>query len=192
MRALLVLIASCALAAASLTGCGSDTAPENVPTPAEARRALIGSPPELAALHADANQLLPGGTDAFDRRLAELKGRPVVVNVWAAWCTPCKEEFPVLQRASVRYGRSVAFLGVNTEDVAKDARAWLDRHWVAYPSYVDADGKITEGVGVRLGIPGTVFYDRAGESVYTHQGPYREDADLESDLQQYIGAKPDL
>lgn len=193
MRALVVLIASCALAAASLSGCGSSgPSTADVPTPAEARRDLAGAPPQLAAIHAQANELLPGGTEAFDRRLAELKAArtPAVVNVWASWCDPCKEEFPVLQRASVTYGRSIAFLGVDYQDNAGHARAWLDDHWVSYPSYADGDGKITDRVGVRLGIPGTVFIGSDGEMAYLHQGPYREDADLDRDLQRYLGAKP--
>lgn len=190
MRAPVVLIACCALAVAALAGCGGDEPSATVPTPAEARAELAGSPPALASLHADANALLPGGKPAFDRRFAALRGHPFVVNVWASWCGPCKEEFPVLQRAAVRYGTSIGFLGVDTRDVAEDAAGWLRRHWVAYPSYVDADGKIADAVGIRVGIPGTVFYDRDGEQAYMHQGPYREDADFERDLQRYLGAKP--
>lgn len=191
MRVPLVLLACCALAAALVTGCGSDEpSSATVPTPAEARRALADAPAPLAALHAQSGELLPGGQDAFDRRMAQLRGHPVVVNVWASWCHPCKQEFPVFQRMAVRYGRTVAFVGVDTEDVADDARDWLDRRFVAYPSYEDSDGEITRDVGVRVGIPGTVFFDRDGEMAYLHQGPYRDDADLERDLQRYLGATP--
>lgn len=191
MRVPLVLLACCALAAALMTGCGSDEpSAETVPSPAQARRELAGAPAPLAAVHAQAGELLPGGTRAFDERMAQLRGHPVVVNVWASWCQPCKQEFPVFQRLAVRYGKSVAFLGVDTEDVAADARAWLARRFVAYPSYEDKDGEITQDVGVRVGIPGTVFFDRDGRMTYLHQGPYREDADLERDLQRYLGATP--
>lgn len=191
MRVPLVLLACCALAAAPIAGCGSgEPAAETVPTPAQARADLAGAPAPLAALHAQAGALLPGGAGAFDARMARLRGHPVVVNVWASWCQPCKQEFPVFQRLAVRYGRRVAFLGVDTEDVAADARAWLRRRYVAYPSYEDKDGEITRDVGVRVGIPATVFFDGDGEMTYLHQGPYREDADLERDLQRYLGAAP--
>jgi thiol-disulfide isomerase/thioredoxin len=191
MRPLAVLIASFALAAALLAGCGgSGSSSEPVPTPAEARVALRDSPPPLAGLHAQASELLPGGTSAFERRLATLRGHPVAVNVWAAWCSPCKQEFPVLQRAAVRYGTSVGFLGVDTRDVKGDAEDWLRRSWVAYPSYTDHDGDIADEIGVRVGIPSTVYYDRDGEWIYTHQGPYRDDKALDADLQRYLGAVP--
>lgn len=190
MRVLVVLIASCALAAASLTGCGSDDEPTvDVPTPAEARRELGGSPPQLAAIHAQASELLPGGKAALARRIEELKGYPVVVNVWAAWCGPCKREFPFLQRAAVRYGGSVAFLGVDTQDVAKDARAWLRSRWIAYPSYEDRDGEVADEHGL-LGVPSTIFFDRDGEVAYMKQGEYKDEAALEKDLQRYVGATP--
>lgn len=191
MRTPLVLLACCVLAAALLTGCGSDEpSATTVPTPAQARRELADAPPPLAALHAQASELLPGGASAFERRMAQLRGHPVVVNVWASWCQPCKQEFPVFQRMAVRYGNTVGFLGVDTEDVADDARAWLGRRYVPYPSYEDSDGTITRDVGVRVGIPGTVFIDEDGRTAYLHQGPYREDADLERDLQRYLGAAP--
>ena len=79
-------------------------------------RALAGSPAPLAALHGQANELLPGGTDAYEQRIAALRGYPVVVNVWASWCGPCRFEFPILQKLSARYGKRVAFLGVDSQD----------------------------------------------------------------------------
>jgi thiol-disulfide isomerase/thioredoxin len=191
MRPLAVLFACCTLAAASLAGCGSgSSSSEDVPTPADARAALRGAPPQLASLHAQASELLPGQEAAFGRRMQQLKGYPVVVNAWGSWCAPCKEEFPALQRAAVRYGGTVAFVGLDVKDSAGDARDWLRDHWVAYPSYVDPDEKLARRVGARVGLPTTVFYDRAGEVAYIHQGPYRDDTSLESDLQRYVGAKP--
>jgi thiol-disulfide isomerase/thioredoxin len=191
MRRFPLLIACCMLAAALLTGCGGGDEPAgDVPTPAEARAALRGSPPPLAALHAQANELLPGETAAFGRRLAELRGYPVVVNAWGSWCGPCKEEFPVFQRVATRYGGSVGFIGLDVTDPEDDARAWLRANPVPYPSYLDPDEKIARKVGARVGLPTTVLYDRDGEVAYLHQGPYKDDAALESDLQRYLGAVP--
>ncbi len=189
MRPLAVLIACCALAASLLAGCGgSSEGGGDVPTPAAARAALRGAPAPLAALHAQANELLPG--DGFDRRLAELRGHPVVVNAWGSWCGPCKEEFPVFQRMAAKYGRSVAFLGLDVTDPRDDARAWLDDHWVPYPSYVDQKEKIAREIGATVGLPTTVFFDRDGERATIKQGPFKDDKALEQYLQRYLGAVP--
>jgi len=191
MRPLAVLIACCALAASLLAGCGGSSADGgDVPTPAEARAALRGAPAPLAALHAQASELLPGGQTAFDRRLAQLRGHPVVVNAWGSWCKPCKEEFPVFQRMAARYGRSVAFLGLDVTDPSDDARAWLRDHWVPYPSYVDSDEKIARRIGATVGLPTTVFFDRDGERATIKQGPFKDDQALEQYLQRYLGAVP--
>src|SRR5581483_11196656 len=83
-----------------IAGCGT-TARNAAPSAATVTRAFKGSPPPLASLHAQGNQLLAGGPSAFKARLTRLRGYPVVVNLWASWCGPCQSEFPVYQRVSV-------------------------------------------------------------------------------------------
>jgi cytochrome c biogenesis protein CcmG, thiol:disulfide interchange protein DsbE len=176
-----------ALALASL-GCGAQESTLPAPTPAEARRELAGSPPPLDALHRQAAELLDGGPPAFRARLAELRGRPVVVNAWASWCGPCRVEMPFFQRAAVRFGRRVAFLGIDVDDPDKaDARAFLRRYWAADPSYADPDEEIARAIGVRAGLPTTVFYGRDGEVAFVHQGQYRDEQDLRADIERYAG-----
>lgn len=188
MRATFVAFGACTLVAAALaTGCGSQQSQVPVPTPSEAQTALAGSPAALAALHRQASQVLDGGTTAFDARLASLRGHPVVVNAWASWCVPCKQEFPLLQRAAVAQGRRVAFLGVDANDSAGNARRFLRSHYVAYPSYADPDERIAREIGVRTGIPTTVFYGADGKAAFVHQGPYRDEAALVADIRRYAG-----
>jgi cytochrome c biogenesis protein CcmG/thiol:disulfide interchange protein DsbE len=169
-------------------GCGSSGAGEGGGSHPNYAKALAGSPPSLAALHRQANDLLPGGQDAFEGRLAQLHGYPVVVNVWASWCGPCRFEFPTLQKLSARYGKRVAFLGINSEDSDDAAATFLREEPVPYPSYTDPHKEIFDSLGA-VGFPDTAFYDRSGKLVYLKQGPYRDDSELEADVRRYaVGA----
>jgi len=154
----------------------------------ETRAALAGSPAPLAALHAQANTLLGGGSTALKRRLAALRGHPVVVNVWASWCGPCRTEMPALQRVALQRGRSVAFVGVNLKDNRGAARRFLQTVPLTYPSYEDPSGQIYNDYAL-AGAPSTIFYDAAGHKTFTHQGPFLTAADLSRDIDRYALGK---
>jgi len=145
---------------------------------------LAKAPPPLNGLYAQGNELLDGGTSAYDKRIAELHGYPIVVNVWASWCLPCRQEFPVLQKLSARYGKKIAFLGVNSEDSSDAAATFLEEAPVPYPSYSDPGKDIYDEIG-GIGFPNTAFYDPSGKLAYVHQGAYRDDAALEEDVRNY-------
>lgn len=172
------------LAALLHSGCGNSDDEGSSGPPPNYAKALAGAPAPLAALYKQGNELLPGGADAYEQRIEQLRGYPVVVNVWASWCGPCREEFPVLQKLSARYGKEVAFLGLNSEDSDDAAATFLREEPVPYPSYTDPDKDVFDSLGAR-GFPDTAFYDRSGELVYLKQGPYREDSELEEDLRRY-------
>lgn len=173
------------LAVAVAGGCGTSEGGDYGGAHPNYAKALAGSPGPLAALHKQANDLLAGGTDAYEERLARLRGYPVVANVWASWCGPCREEFPVLQKLSARYGKRVAFLGINSEDSNDAAATFLREAPLSYPSYTDPDKNLAESLGVSVGFPDTAFYDKAGKLVYLKQGPYREGSELEADVRRY-------
>lgn len=173
------------LAALLYAGCGSSGDGESGGSHPNYEKALAGAPAPLAGLYKQGNQLLPGGTEAYEKRIAELRGYPIVVNVWASWCGPCREEFPVLQKLSARYGEKVAFLGVNSEDSDDLASRFLGENPVPYPSYTDPDKEILDSMGGLGGVPDTAFYDRSGELVYLKQGPYEENSELEADVRRY-------
>jgi thiol-disulfide isomerase/thioredoxin len=170
--------------AALLAGCGSHAKSE-APSKAAEAKAFQGSPPALASVHKDASQLLDGGTAAFKARLAALKGHPVVVNKWAAWCGPCREEFPVFQKVSVQEGKRVAFLGVDSNDNDGDAKHFLKQFPVSYPSYSDPHTKIAATMDAVAAWPTTVIYNSRGKLVNTHFGPYTSASALESDIKRY-------
>jgi thiol-disulfide isomerase/thioredoxin len=162
----------------------NDTPKSTTISAADAREQLAGAPAPLAALHAQANQLLDGGDKAFDARLKELRGHPVVVNGWASWCGPCRAEFPYLQELSVTNGKSVAFLGLNAEDNREDALKFLKQFPVSYPSYV-LPRIPTNDFGAIRGLPFMLFYDAQGKLQYVHQGGYASKEQLASDIQRY-------
>jgi len=137
----------------------------------------------LAKLYGEANELLPGGKDAFEKRVGEL-GYPVVANVWASWCGPCRFEFPLFQEASAKWGKKVAFIGVDAEDSEKEATKWLKAHPVPYPSYFETGYDYPASLKLD-GRPDTVFYNAKGELVEKHIGQYANAEALEEDIKKY-------
>lgn len=101
--------------------------------------------------------------------LAALGGRPVLVNLWASWCGPCREEMPALQAAHEQYGEQVHFLGVDSKDTTEAAAAFLDDIGVTYPQVVDPEGELLDHLGVP-GLPVTVLLDDEGRIAATHVG----------------------
>lgn len=180
-RAVLLALGLVALVA---VGCGSSADGENGGSHPDYERALAGAPAPLANLYAQEGELLSGGLDAYEKRIESLRGYPIVVNVWASWCGPCRFEFPAFQRLSARYGKRVAFVGVDSEDSDDAASTFLREEPVPYPSYTDPDKDIFDSLGAR-GFPDTAFYDRDGNLCLLKQGPYTDDADLEADIEAY-------
>jgi cytochrome c biogenesis protein CcmG, thiol:disulfide interchange protein DsbE len=154
---------------------------ETAPHP-DYRAALRGAPPPLAALYRQGDRLLGGGTAAYESRLRALRGHPVVVNDWASWCGPCRREIPLFGRAAARFGKRVAFLGVDAEDSPAAARTFLRERPLPYPSFDDPDGRISASQGPLNGYPRTAFYDRRGRLVFLKAGPYSSAAELAADV----------
>ncbi len=169
----------------------SDSPPPAAPsklTLAQMRERLAGSPPALAALHAQAGEIVSGGLPALRARLAALHGTPVVINKWASWCEPCREEFGVFQRVSLSRGREVAFLGIDSGDTDAHALAFLRSFPVSYPSFSDPGGQAGLAITDSSFTPVTVFIDRAGGE-FIHQGPFLSVGKLEQAVRRYaLGA----
>ena len=176
----LALLAGLALAAFA-AGCGSSGGGSSTHPDYAAK--LKGAPAPLAKLYGEANQVLPGGKDALEARIGEL-GYPVVVNVWASWCGPCRYEFPMFQEASAKFGKRVAFIGIDSEDSEANAEEFLAGHPVPYPSYFDPDHELAASLKT-TGLPDTAFYNSKGELVYTRLGQYAHESDLEEDIKRY-------
>jgi cytochrome c biogenesis protein CcmG/thiol:disulfide interchange protein DsbE len=179
--------------AGSLAACGGDDSvgnPESQLTLEEARAPIPDAPAPLQDLRADANTLLGGGPNEFERRLESLRGFPVVVNAWASWCGPCRHEFPFFQSQAEERGDEIAFLGVDVADSTAAARTFLSELPLPYPSYEDpgsgvADAPIAKLLDVGPGIPNTLFLDRSGDVAYHWRGSYADEDDLASHIDQY-------
>ncbi|MGH2405817.1 MAG: redoxin domain-containing protein [bacterium] len=94
--------------------------------------------------------------------LSELRGKYVVVNFWASWCIPCKDEAPQLERLWQTYrDRGLVVVGVNIQDLEQEARKFLAQTAPTYPNVRDSDGAIYRAYGL-TGVPETFFIDREG------------------------------
>ncbi|MHB8732514.1 MAG: TlpA family protein disulfide reductase [bacterium] len=94
--------------------------------------------------------------------LRDLRGHPVVLNFWASWCVPCREEAPLLGAVARDYqSRGVLVVGVDTQDLEAPARAFLAQHQVIYLNLRDPDGGAGRLFGT-TGVPETFFIDSGG------------------------------
>ena len=154
-------------------------------SPGSLKSELAGSPPVLAALHAQASRLLFGGWPVLDNRLLHLLGHPVVINVWASWCPACTQEFNLFATASAQYGKHVAFLGADVNDNPANAEAFLFQHHVSYPSYALSATSALSPMAQIEGTPTTVYISASGHVVDVHTGQYESQGTLDNDIATY-------
>lgn len=125
---------------------------------------------------------LDGGTFDLARHVAD-DGRPVILNLWASWCGPCRSEMPAIDAASIQHP-GVAFLGVAVKDNAGDAASFVDELGVGYTIAVD-DGTVDEAYPA-LGLPATFFIAGDGTLVKAHFGVVTEES-LAEDIATLFG-----
>ena len=102
--------------------------------------------------------------------LGQLKGRVVMLNFWASWCGPCRQEMPLLDQMHKRYSAlGFTLVGVNVDANSQDAENWLSKTPVSFPVLFDRDSKVSALYDVKA-MPSTVFIDRKGNVRYLHKG----------------------
>ena len=102
--------------------------------------------------------------------LEDLKGQVVMINFWATWCGPCRQEMPLLEQIQVKYEPlGFTLVGINVEPDSAAAQEWLAKVPVSFPILFDRNNQVAESFGVE-GMPSSVFIDRSGNVRYVHRG----------------------
>lgn len=137
------------------------------PTPA--RNAI-----EADLLPTDVAELPDFDLARFKTLLEQLRGTPVLVNLWGSWCEPCRDEAGDLAAAHTEFGDRAQFLGVDILDSRGSARGFMEEYGWRYPSVFDPPASIRDGLGL-LGQPVTLLYDADGQVVERWVGPVPPD-----------------
>jgi cytochrome c biogenesis protein CcmG/thiol:disulfide interchange protein DsbE len=120
--------------------------------------------------------------------LGELSGRPVVINFWASWCIPCRDEAPLLNASARTHAGEVVFLGVDVQDLKSDALAFSREFETPYVSVRDRGNGTYEDYGL-TGVPETYYLDRGGRIIAHTPGAISR-ASLEQGIAWAIGGAP--
>ncbi len=154
-----------------------------VPTASTLELVVVTPRPTVAAHSGDKLTLAPAFVlpdlfqESMNRSLASYSGRPLILNFWASWCIPCKEEMPALQRASEKYrDEGLVVLGVNQTfvDDLNAARDFVDNLALTFPNVRDDTGNTSEGLYQVLGLPTSVFISPDGKIVHKQIGEMTE------------------
>lgn len=119
--------------------------------------------------------------------LSDLRGQVVVINFWASYCLPCRDEAPMLERTWQTYrDQGLVLLGVNTDDIERDARAYMAEFDITYPNAPDTGGRIEDSYRI-TGIPETFVINRDGEVIRHFLAEPRE-SDLRAEIERALSS----
>ncbi|MGL4608883.1 MAG: TlpA family protein disulfide reductase [Trueperaceae bacterium] len=116
-------------------------------------------------------------------KLSDYKGKPMIINFWASWCAPCREEMPVLEKGWQDYGDGVMFIGIQTQDKGnrQEGEALMDEFNLTFPSLIDDDSRTSIQYAL-YGVPETFFVRADGTLLFQSKGVITPDV-----LEQKIG-----
>lgn len=121
--------------------------------------------------------------------LADLKGKVVLLNLWASWCGPCKDEAPVLERIWNQYrDKGVVVLGIDIQDLTSDALAFVEEYGLTYPSLRDGSDDSKTALEA-TGVPETYLVDRQGRIALHLAGPVSSTTQLSGPIDQVLAEK---
>ncbi len=120
-------------------------------------------------------------------QLSQFRGKAVILNFWATWCVPCKDEMPLLQKYYDLSRSSVVVIGINSQEQAPDVKAYIDANQISFPIALDLSGEITRKFLIN-GYPTSFFIDAKGILRDEHIGALRDD--LLRGYLQAVGVTP--
>jgi len=177
---------------AVLSGCASEEgSAASPPTTASAKSTLTACPDQTEA-RAQGGQLLPAlsfdcpGGGSLD--LGRAPGVPTVVNLWGSWCTPCREELPLMQEFADAAAGQVRVVGVISKDGRPQAESFAADAGVTFPSAFDGDGELMTDLGLN-GLPYTYLLDADGGLAYTQVGPVTSVDELRTLVAEHLGVQ---
>lgn len=186
-------IGAAVLVLAALVGCpGADPAPSEQAALSEQAGGTLPCPPppgpRSTATSALPDLVLPclGTAAGPGIPLRRLTGRPVVLNLWASWCAPCREELPAFARLDRDAGSRLRVVGVASRDRPGAAVAYAADAGLPFPSLVDEDGELGRGLR-RAALPVTVLVAADGSVVEVYQGPPLTDGTLRALVRDKLG-----
>ncbi|MFI5955636.1 TlpA disulfide reductase family protein [Cryptosporangium sp. NPDC051539] len=181
-----------------LAGCTTDTPEAAAPTPGPSSGAFAKS--KFATCPAPTGQVPAKSPLKGVRPLPCMEptgarvtigapiGRPLVLNLWASWCLPCKDEMPVMERFATAAGTRVAVVGVNTGDDAPNAVLAADDVGVTFANVYDRAREVLHALKVNT-LPATAFVSADGEVVHVYRGSPLTDQTLSALAGRYLGVR---
>ena len=178
-----------------LAGCSSGESEAAAPTPASSDLDRLDTDlapcPEQSDQPAADSDLPATVFDCFGGGTLDLSrapGVPTVVNLWASWCGPCREELPVVQQLADAGGERVRVLGVASLDGASQTASFAQDAAVSFPSAFDGEGEVMAAIGVNT-LPHTVFLAADGSIAYVQVGQVHSLAEFEQLVAEHLGVR---
>lgn len=134
----------------------------------------------------DLARLPPDTGEGRTGSVADYRGEWVLMNVWASWCIPCRDESPALEKFGRRWGDRVTVLGIDTRDITSDALAFIREFDLTFPQLRDPTGNYSDDLGT-TGVPESFLVDPEGRLAARLRGPFRDYADIERFARPAIG-----
>lgn len=122
------------------------------------------------------------GLNGKSKKLSDFKGKPLIINVWASWCGPCRAEIGSLERLAQRYnGKEFNLIGISTDDYRNKAMAFIKQTEITFENFIDSKLTLENMLGANT-IPLTIFVDANGRVLEKVRGSYQWDSPIAIDI----------